>query len=191
MHSLKAIRTLFSIRLSVIIIFLTIVVTAVSGTVLYLYLSRTPLSNYYSGVISNVPAYKLELFKTSTYIYAVFALFMLIGVVILGIIYSHRVAGPLERVKVVSKELAAGRFDVNVKFRKHDVLHPLSDSINHMTERYRTRVSMLKDDVKTMEKGAHLLETALKSNDNGTVEKAINSLISACSDVEKTLSELK
>jgi len=51
-----------------------------------------------------------------------------------GILFSHKIAGPLYRVQKVAEEISKGNLCVKVKFRKGDEVHYLADSLNKMID---------------------------------------------------------
>lgn len=51
---------------------------------------------------------------------------------LIGVLFSHRIAGPLYRVEKVAEELGKGNLDLKVKFRKNDEFHNLADALNKM-----------------------------------------------------------
>lgn len=191
MHPLKAIRTLVSVKLLMKIATLLTAGVVLSGTVFYLIARKILLSPSYGEIVANVEIYKDMVLSRSIFIYAIFTILTLIGIVILSVIYSHRIAGPLQRVKAVSRELAKGNFDINVRLRKHDVIHPLADSINHMAEQYKARYTKLKDVTLKMAENIPALEVAIRNGDRDLVDKVIISLSEASSEIEETLSKMK
>ncbi len=70
---------------------------------------------------------------------------------VLGIYFTHKVAGPIYKMKLLLNQVADGRLNVNAKLRKGDELQDFFDVFAGMVDNLRTR--------KTAELG--LLETAL------------------------------
>ena len=64
-----------------------------------------------------------------------FAVYLL-GTLILGIAFSHRIAGPLFAVKRTIRDLNAGK-DVRLKLRKGDEWQDLVDEFNAMVEKLK------------------------------------------------------
>jgi hypothetical protein len=53
-----------------------------------------------------------------------------------GIILSHRLAGPIERIEKDIKDILSKRdYEKRIVLRKHDDLKPLSNTINRLVER--------------------------------------------------------
>lgn len=191
MNPIMVVKRTFPLKLSVKIILFIIGGTTIAGIVLYLLTQKISIAPSYAETISNIGIYKSILFKKSMLIYAIFTVLMLVGIIFISIIYSHRVAGPLQRVKTLSREMAEGKFDINVKFRKHDVIHHLSESINKMAEKYRIRDKKLKEGIKKLTEDAYALEISIKSGDKGLMDKAIQSLLLSAKDVDDVLSQLR
>ncbi|MDP2167019.1 MAG: HAMP domain-containing protein [Thermodesulfovibrionales bacterium] len=190
-HPLKAIKTTFTVNLSLRIVVLMAAATAVSGVVFYSLASQSGLAASYGSVISNASVYKAEILKKSIFIYALFTMPMLAGVVFLSVLYSHRVAGPLQRVKKVSRDIAEGKLDVKVRFRQNDIIHPLAESINRMAESYNMRYSRLRGSVERMQEEAQALEASVKGGDMDDAGKAIAALSMSSKEIERLLSDVK
>jgi len=115
--------------------------------------------------------------RTSELLVLPLAVLAVIGAVA-GIFISHRIAGPVYRIKKVSEEIAKGNLSINVKFRKGDELHDLADSMNSMISGVRT---LVKEDRSAIDKIAAVSEklTADLKKQKGLKE-----------EVEKTVLEL-
>jgi nitrate/nitrite-specific signal transduction histidine kinase len=57
---------------------------------------------------------------------------VLIMLAILVIFVSHRIAGPLERLKQYMRKVGEGNFDIELQFRKNDEIHDVADTFNVM-----------------------------------------------------------
>jgi methyl-accepting chemotaxis protein len=79
---------------------------------------------------------------------AVFAIILLFGA--LSIFLSHRIVGPLYRIKKCISELADGNLNIVVTLRKHDELQDLADLVNLWADKTRLLVG-------TLEKNHNLL----------------------------------
>lgn len=64
----------------------------------------------------------------------------------ISIFVSHKVAGPLFRLKKSLTQITQGNLNVAVKLRKWDDLKDLADHVNTLTEELRTFVTTLKND---------------------------------------------
>jgi methyl-accepting chemotaxis protein len=122
--------------LSIFGIFL--VSSLVSALVMYERL-HVPLSPHYGATISLLTQVKESLILTSIEINLIFLILIAVGITLLGILYSHKIAGPLFRVRKYAAALGAGRFDQRISFREKDVLHPLATALNEVAEEYEGR----------------------------------------------------
>jgi len=57
----------------------------------------------------------------------------------LGIFLTHRVAGPLVRIRAALSQMAKGDFDIHLQLRKGDALMDLAEDINRLAEFLRRR----------------------------------------------------
>lgn len=64
-------------------------------------------------------------------------------VLILGLFYSHRLAGPLFNLKRMMRLVEAGHLDVLMKIRKHDEFHDVEEGFNRMLEGLRRKIEAL------------------------------------------------
>lgn len=60
-------------------------------------------------------------------------------VALIGLLLSHRIAGPIFRMEKVLKEVGEGKLDVNIKLRKRDELKDLAEVINDMAAKLKKR----------------------------------------------------
>jgi len=58
--------------------------------------------------------------------------FVLLAVIVIFI--SHRIAGPLYRLKMYMEKVENGDYSVKLKFRKNDSIHDVADSFNRMVD---------------------------------------------------------
>jgi methyl-accepting chemotaxis protein len=82
-----------------------------------------------------------------------------IGVTLLGILYSHRIAGPLVRVKQYAATLGEGRFSERIGFRTKDVIHSLASVLNEMAEGCEDRTNLFVSELQELEDGLELLSS--------------------------------
>lgn len=75
---------------------------------------------------------------------ALLVVIMLLGS--LSIFISHKIAGPLYRLKKALQEITEGNLDTRVTLRKGDELRDMAEHINHLAEELRTFVTALKND---------------------------------------------
>jgi methyl-accepting chemotaxis protein len=95
-------------------------------------------------------------------------LFSLTGVIILGVVYSHRVAGALHMLGMHTRRIASGDLTKTVKLRNTDVVHVLADDFNDLSSHYRDLLAQL--EVKTKELAAIMNKAEKHPDDPGSSE---------------------
>ena len=116
--------------------------TAISTLLLYLDTYKT-LDTHYSAILSIVTEIKQTLIIKTIKINVFFYLLTVIGITVLAILYSHRISGPLYRIKLYAKMLSGGRFDNAIRFRHKDAIHSLAEVLNKMSKNYNDKTSMI------------------------------------------------
>ena len=59
---------------------------------------------------------------------------------IFAIFISHRIAGPIYRIKSIIRNIGEGKLDTRIYLRKTDELHDLADELNKMQEDLKSRL---------------------------------------------------
>lgn len=78
--------------------------------------------------------------------------------VILAILFSHQIAGPIYKVVKSVEEIREGKLYGFIKLRKHDELVEVAESLNLLVDRYREKIIEVNDIAKLIqgEKGDEL-----------------------------------
>lgn len=180
------------LRTRLLIVTVSILVTTVLlCTVFFYYYSNKEIGQTYSQKIFTLTQFKEEIIKDSIFIYVSFAIVAMFGIVIFAVLFTHRIAGPLVRVKAIMQQIAEGNLDIVVKFRKEDVVHPLADTLNDLVNRYRKRYSVIGESVDKIHEDA--LEM-LRLIEEGNVEAAEGKRIEIAEkteEINKILSGIK
>lgn len=64
-------------------------------------------------------------------------LVIIVIIAVIGIFYSHRIAGPVYRMKTDIARVLEGEKDIRITLRKKDALKEIADSVNLLIERIR------------------------------------------------------
>ncbi|MBC8413342.1 MAG: hypothetical protein ISR96_11435 [Nitrospira sp.] len=169
----KIIETGFFPKLVVAILLIFIAGSALSGVILY-NLVDTSLDTHYSAVISILTDARETLVINTIKINAVFAIFIIAGTISIGILYTHRIAGPLYRVKLFARDITAGKLASVVSFRKKDTLHAFGDTLNVMAESYRDRLISLSSDLHSL--NASVSELNAAAGERSAIEPLLKSI---------------
>jgi methyl-accepting chemotaxis protein len=112
---------------------------------------------------------------------------LLFGIV--SIYVSHKVAGPLYRLKKTLAEVTAGNLNVVVKLRKWDDLKDLADHLNILIDELRTFVTTLRNDYKLLSEYIleleHKIETKMLTEESG--REIINKVQASRKNIEAAL----
>lgn len=107
-------------------------------------------------------------------------------VVLISVLLSHRIAGPLYRIQRFLKSVANGDLSAKLVLRKGDELQDLAGSINEMTDDLKNRVKKLKSLVNMSNLELEKLKRAL-----GKELPEINVVKAEVVDLTNTLKELE
>ncbi|MBI4687615.1 MAG: hypothetical protein HY756_07515 [Nitrospirae bacterium] len=146
----EAIKKGYLLRLLLLLLTIILAGTVISALVLYINTYRT-FDAHYSAALSIITEIKQGLLIKTIRINIFFYLLTAIGAGILLVLYSHRIAGPLYRVKLYAKMLSEGMFEKRIQFRRKDAIHSLAEALNNMSDSYGKRLSMLSLEIKELE----------------------------------------
>ena len=109
------------------------------------------------------------------------------GVSILGILFTHKIAGPMYRVKMFASSLGNGKFGKSVSFRRNDALKNLAVSLGAVAQAFNRRSERVESDLRDLEDT--LLR--LKNGENGLddTEELINRLKKTDASIRESLIE--
>lgn len=71
-------------------------------------------------------------------------------ILLFGLFYSHRLAGPLFNLKRTMSKVARGKWDVSVGIRKNDEFHDVKESLNGLVTSLQERMSKLDEVLKNV-----------------------------------------
>lgn len=175
-------------RLLLLLICVFIIGTTVSAIYLYLDIYRS-LDTHYSAILSIITEIKETLIIRTIKINAFFFLLISAGIVILGILYTHRIAGPLYRIKLYAKMVGEGRLDSDVKFRRKDVIHSFGESFNDMTKSYSDRLTVLISEIQQFKDAIAELKSLTEEGED--TEIAMEKVLEHDSRIKKLLNTIR
>lgn len=139
---------------------------------------------HYSAVISIVSDIHETLISRTLKINVLFFVLITAGILILGILYTHRICGPLKRVQIFAKAVSEGRLDTRLSFRGKDVIHPFGETFNNMTEAYSNMVRRLATETKELKAAVRELESLSEEG------RDIGPGIEKISEIDKKIKEV-
>ncbi len=132
----ETVRKSYSYRLTARGIMIIAACAAASAFIVFFSLYRQPAKSYAENYFI-IAELRRQLLNRAAVIYLVTSFFIAAGVAVITLLYSHRVAGPLHRLGMFARTVAAGDLSGEVKLRRHDVIHPLADDFNGVAKTYR------------------------------------------------------
>jgi methyl-accepting chemotaxis protein len=122
-------------------------------------------------------------------IYVLFYVFIAIGIVYLVVLYTHRLAGPLQRIKSEAKSIGEGNLDTVIRLRRNDAISAFADTINAMTESLHEKVDYLSSESKDLKNAVQ--EVRSLAEENKDIESAFKKVKDHNSNIRKLLDSLK
>ncbi|MDP2107319.1 MAG: methyl-accepting chemotaxis protein [Desulfobulbaceae bacterium] len=121
-----------------------------TGLILY-FTSHQPLGPSYQESFSRLSQFKEELLTKSIIIYCLLTTMILVGVIFITMIYSHRVVGPLVGIKRVVKAIASGDLSQKARLRKKDAIKPMAEALNTLIDIYTSKITLADQHTKTLQ----------------------------------------
>ncbi|MDA3786898.1 MAG: hypothetical protein PF503_00140 [Desulfobacula sp.] len=153
------------IKMLIIILSLCFFFSVISGLVLYKNL-HVPLGPHFGATHIVVTELHDNLLFKTIIINLIFYCITAIGFLLLGVLYSHRIAGPLVKVTRFAEMMGKGKFDQRIDFRKKDVIHSLSAVLNEMSQAYENRCNTLSFNLNELEKNLNSLKLSDGSSEH-------------------------
>ncbi len=136
----KSFQGKFILRFSLIVIISSIII---GGLLLFLARSSTTVAiENTKVVVKNTADFLLPLILVTLIIVTIFSA---ISVALLTMLVSHKISGPLYRIKKEIEKLHSGDLTADFRIRKGDQLQELVNSLNQMTAAMQQKVKQLKD----------------------------------------------
>ncbi len=97
---------------------------------------------------------------------------------VLGLLFSHRIAGPVYRIGKTLRDISKGNLGLRIRLREGDELVDLADTINNLTENFNKTIILDKDIVIKIEKDLEEIRKLASSQpcDCAKIEALIKSL---------------
>ncbi len=149
------------------------------------------LGETYAQKVQALSFYKFEIIRQSLLIFVGFGFIAFAGVIFFGILYTHRIAGPLFRIRMIARELAAGNFSQIAKFRKNDAIHSLAESVNHFSREQAKRRETLLNGIDELDEGTGVLKELIRKGDADGAMAARIKVAEKTEELNKMLSGIR
>lgn len=111
------------------------------------------------------------LFWRITLLYTITTLLVVIAMIVLHLLYSHRIAGPAYRIGLEAGKIAQGNLTGNIRFRKSDNLMDMADSMNNVASYYREQIGNVQESISNIEDRALKMSSIIQHGNNQGVIK--------------------
>lgn len=160
---------------------------ALSATVLLFQINQ-PGGASYGESFSLLANLRRDLLHKSLIIYTFALVCISVGIIVLALLYSHRVVGPVYRLTMVARRLAEGDFSQTASLRKKDVLWSLAGDMNGFITSYRENIRDLKKTVGEMTSASPLADQETAPPD---VAAQLKKIAASTEEIDALLSKLK
>ena len=168
--TIETINKSYYYRLALRCILIIIAGAVLTGVFLYFSLYREAGSSYAESY-SIISTLRGELFYKSAYLYITTLLFIIIGITIISLLFSHRVAGPIYRLGVSARKVASGDLTETVRLRQKDVIYPLADDLNGIIAIYKEIIEQLETKMKEVREMSATADQSSGAAERDMIEK--------------------
>lgn len=132
------------------------------------------------------------LFLRVAILYAVISLLIILAMVALHLVYSHRIAGPAYRIGLEATRIAQGNLAGNIKFRQKDNLTDMADLLNDLVSQYRGRINAVRDSLAIIdEQSIKMFDLIQKGKDGAALKQIAGDLSKNAKKIEDSLAEMR
>lgn len=175
-------------RLFILLLAVFIVFALLSAVYLYLDVYM-PLNIQYGSIVSALSEIHETLVARTVKINIIFFILTCAGILIIGIVYTHRICGPLHRIQMFAKLVSEGKLDNEIIFRKKDAIHLFGDAFNEMTKNYSDRLHMFSSEVRSLKESIQELKSLSEEGKDDAA--GFDQIIETDRKIKKLLSTIK
>ncbi len=187
---LDVINKRFKVRFIALILLTLILALAISAVTFYSYTNKA-LGETYAQKINTIVNFKTTVIKDTLLIFIPPAIIAAVFAIIAIVLYTHKIVGPLVRIKAVTRQISEGNLDSLIKFREKDAIQPLANALNKVSSNYNERLSALSNILDEMSKKAQEMHHALETKDSETAEARRKELGHKAEEINNILSKIK
>gem|GEM_PF-4979560 len=175
----------FFTRLGLALVLFFVAVAAAWQVSLYFY-TKTVLAVHYRAVLLKLVMIREEFLVKSLVMGLLFFVVPCLAAAIFLVVYSHRVAGPMFRVRQYLKTIAGKIEAPDLSFREKDALHPLARAINEVRHRELDDLTRVSSAFAEMEEILGLaVEAKSQGKDPGPLLERAEHRCAGCAEILK------
>ena len=164
-------------------------IVGVMLTTLIFFLSvHQKLGSSYQESFNILSHLRQEVFVQSILIYTSTLVLIAGGIILITLLYSHRVVGPMYRLGKVVSNISAGDFSGKVVLRKKDAIQPLAEELNNLLAEYRETINDITIKVKEFKE---LSENISNETDSAGPEDSFSNLAGKAKELEGIVEKIK
>jgi methyl-accepting chemotaxis protein len=150
------------------------------------------LGEGYHNVQAAVQQIGKVLFWRVAILYAVTSLLIVLAMVVLHLLYSHRIAGPAYHLSREAAKIAQGELTGNIRFRRKDNLTDMAVYLNKVTSQYRGRINAITDCLTIIEAQSGKASDLIRQDKNeAALEQSAEEIMNNLKKIEHILSEIR
>jgi len=180
-------------RLLLYVYSLAIVLLGVSFAVLgVLWSLPENLGEGYHNVQAMLRGIQQVLFWRITLFYTITTLLVVLAMVVLYLLYSHRIAGPVYRIGMEAAKIAQGNLTGNIRFRKQDNLVDMAEIMNDVASLYREHIRSVQDCLCVIEEQSQTLSSLISQGEGEyAIKQATEEIAKNCNAISGCLAEIR
>ncbi len=173
--------------------FLTILIGAVIFASIFSLLSANTITMTYEDAILKVDKTPRALFVEIVRAYGVYILLLGLGISLVSLFLSHRIAGPVFRLEKTLEEMAKGNLSLRITLRRKDELKELATSMNGLMSSLSERIRDVRGRADTVEAEVLKIAERVKNETAGSGEigEIASGAVRSIEDLKKALSFFK
>ncbi len=150
------------------------------------------LGEGYHNVQAQVQEIGSVLFWRVAILYAATSFFIILAMVALHLVYSHRIAGPAYHIGLEAARMAQGNLTGNIRFRQKDNLTDMADLLNDMASQYRGRINAVRDSLALIEEQSKkAFDLIQQGRDSVALKQIAGDIANSVKKIEQSLSEIR
>lgn len=186
-----AVRHQYRTRLVSYTFIIIVLGAAIAGVGIFALLP-SELGHGYGDVVYAIQGIGAALFGKVAALYLVIALCIVLAMIFLHLLYSHRVAGPAFRLGLESAKIGEGNLTGGIKFRRRDNLTDMADSLNEVADQYRKRIDEVKGHLSGLETQAGAIAELIRQKKNSpALEQAVEEASGRIEKIHTILAEIR
>jgi methyl-accepting chemotaxis protein len=132
------------------------------------------------------------LFWRITLLFIISTILIVLVMVVLYLLYSHRIAGPAYRIGQEAAKIAKGNLTVEIRFRKHVNLMDMADSMNDVVLQYREHIKYVQECLSIIEERSSKMNTLIQQGKHeGSIKLEAEEISKSYDAIASCLAEIR